>query len=807
MKRKRIWQSLSAVPFLLGLFFFAGPVNAATIYGVNSSNQLVSFGATSPGTVTNVGAITGLQGGETIVGIDFRPADGWLYALGSNSRIYTIDKFTAAATFVGTLTTPLNGTSFGFDFNPVADRIRIVSDADQDLRANPNNGTNVVDGTLAYSAGDPNAGQNPNVTGAAYIGSFVNTTSTALYDIDSNLNILVTQNPANSGMLQTVGSLGFDVSDVAGFDHTAASNIAYASLNVGGSNGFYNINLATGAATLIGVLGDQTITDITVEIGAAEGLIAYALTNDNRLVTFSTENPNVALNTVTLTGLQPGESMRGIDLRPATGELYGFGTIVAGVTGSLYTINPLTGAATFIAAYDQTLLGGDYGFDFNPTVDRIRTVSDLDINRRTNPADGATINDGTLAYDAGDPNSGANPNIVAVGYENSFGGATATRLFDIDSDLDILARQNPANAGTLLTVGPLTWNTTANAGMDIIRGSNRAVAALELSIGGNPAGNSGLYEVDTATGTAAFIAPIGVDAPVISLAVSSPTAINRLDYNGDGRADYATFRPSNNTWSILQSDGSTLTFPFGNANTDFITPGDYDGDGTTDVAVWRETDGVWYVLQSSTGTFLFTQFGTPGDEPVARDYDGDGRTDYAIVRRAGGQMFWWILNSAGGNVSVQQFGLDTDFVAPGDYDGDGRFDLAVFRNETNGQGRFYVNQTTAGFTAVDWGLGTDLVVPGDYDGDGKTDYAVVRQGAPYTWYILRSSDFGFTFRQLGTKPHVLTPNDYDGDGRTDVSVWDPTTATFFVQQSLSGALVQTQFGQNGDFPIANYDTH
>ncbi|MEZ5424765.1 MAG: DUF4394 domain-containing protein [Pyrinomonadaceae bacterium] len=807
-------RGLLSVPIILGLLFFAGlsQAIAATVYGINSSNQLVRFGATSPGNVTTVGPITGLQSGESVLGIDFRPATGQLYALGSTSRIYTVDKRTGAATLVGVLTTPLSGTNFGFDFNPVADRIRIVSDADQDLRANPINGSNVVDGTLVYSSGDPNSGQNPTVTGAAYIGSFVNTTSTTLYDIDSGLDVLVTQNPANSGMLQTIGSLGINVTDVAGFDHTAASNIAYASFNVAGAGGsalgFYTVNLQTGAATLIGSLGDQTITDIAVEIGYAEGLTAYGLGPNNQLIQFSTKNPNVLTNSVTVTGLNPGETLRGIDFRPATGELYGYGSDPTGaVSRTLYSINPITGAATVRGSVDQLTAGSDFGFDFNPTVDRIRIVNDVDQNRRANPDTGATISDGTLAYDGGDPNSGANPNIVAVGYENSFGGATSTRLFDIDSDLDILAQQNPANAGTLLTVGPLTWNTSANAGFDIIRGSNRGLAALELIVGGNPAGNSGLYEVDTATGTAAFIAPIGANFPIISLTVGFPTAVNRFDFDGNSLASLATFRVNNNNWYILRPDGNTQNFAFGNANTDFLTPADFDGDGKTDAAVWRQTEGNWYIVRSSDGTVQISQFGAPGDEPVARDYDGDGKADLAVVRRSGGQMTWFIFQSLTGTVRIDQFGLAGDFVAPGDYDGDGRFDLATFRGDPGGQATFFVQRSTAGFTAINWGLGSDLVAPGDYDGDGKTDFAVVRQGTPYVWYILRSSDFSFYAVQLGTKPHYTAQNDYDGDGRTDVAVYDPIGGIFYALRSTNNALIQTPFGQNGDYPIANFDTH
>jgi hypothetical protein len=96
MKQLSIRRSFAAVPFLLGLFFFGGlmKVNAITLYGVTTTNQLVRFDSATPGTVVAVGAITGIQGGETILGIDFRPATGQLYALGSTSRLYTIDTAT-----------------------------------------------------------------------------------------------------------------------------------------------------------------------------------------------------------------------------------------------------------------------------------------------------------------------------------------------------------------------------------------------------------------------------------------------------------------------------------------------------------------------------------------------------------------------------------------------------------------------------------------------------------------------------------------------------------------------------------------
>ncbi|HLM61131.1 MAG TPA: VCBS repeat-containing protein, partial [Pyrinomonadaceae bacterium] len=112
-----------------------------------------------------------------------------------------------------------------------------------------------------------------------------------------------------------------------------------------------------------------------------------------------------------------------------------------------------------------------------------------------------------------------------------------------------------------------------------------------------------------------------------------------------------------------------------------------------------------------------------------------------------------------------------------------------------------------GFAAVQFGIGSDRVVPGDYDGDGRTDFAVVRTGTAYQWYILRSSDNTVQFDQLGTQSFLPVQNDYDGDGRTDVAVYNPSNGFFFIRRSSNGGLIQTQFGQAGDYPVANYDTH
>ena len=171
-------------------------------------------------------------------------------------------------------------------------------------------------------------------------------------------------------------------------------------------------------------------------------------------------------------------------------------------------------------------------------------------------------------------------------------------------------------------------------------------------------------------------------------------------------------------------------------------------------------------------------------------------------------MVWYIaLSGTANGFRAQQFGFDTDTVAPGDYDGDGRFDLAVYRGAANGPATFYVQQSTAGLRAVQFGIGSDLVVPGDYDGDGKYDFAVLRQGSVYTWYIFGSAGNSFRAVQFGTKPQLSVQGDYDGDGRTDIATWNPINGAFYVNRSSDGTTQTVVFGQNGDYPVANFDTH
>lgn len=248
-------------------FRITAPVAAGTIsvalpdfatnsqfFALTDDNTLISFDVSSPGETESI-AVTGVDG--ALLGIDTRPANGLIYGLTTANSIYTIDPDSGEATFVSTLDMPFDGgTISGFDFNPAADRLRLVGDNDQDFRINVETGEVIVDGTLAFAEGDENEGVNPNVTAAAYTNSFDGTTSTQLYDIDTLLNDLVLQNPPNDGTLMTIGDLGIDFDTLGGFDIISTSDGDNAAFAVSNSS-LYSIDLDMGMAFELGQIGSE----------------------------------------------------------------------------------------------------------------------------------------------------------------------------------------------------------------------------------------------------------------------------------------------------------------------------------------------------------------------------------------------------------------------------------------------------------------------------------------------------------------------------------------------------------------------
>jgi len=276
---------LASVVVSSALFLLPTKGKSEQLFSTNGSS-ISRFDSAVLGSTTTV-PYTGLQAGETIIGIDIRPANGLLYGIGSTSRIYTINPLTGSATQVGAAGAfTINGTGFGLDFNPAVDRIRLVSNTEQNLRLNPNDGTLTSTDTPLNPAG--------NVVGLAYDRNDNDTTTaTTLYGIDSAAGTLVlvgsingTPNSPNTGIVTTVGSLGLgtNLNEAIGFDISGRSGIGFATITTGGISRLYTINLTTGAATLSssngGAIGSGTSPFIGLaaipEPGTATMAICFA---------------------------------------------------------------------------------------------------------------------------------------------------------------------------------------------------------------------------------------------------------------------------------------------------------------------------------------------------------------------------------------------------------------------------------------------------------------------------------------------------------------------------------------------------
>ncbi len=211
------------------------------------------------------------------------------------------------------------------------------------------------------------------------------------------------------------------------------------------------------------------------------------------------------------------------------------------------------------------------------------------------------------------------------------------------------------------------------------------------------------------------------------------------DYDGDGLTDIAVWRPETGIWYVVRSRdsqvemmnwGTKIYVPNGYVSDEPVAA-DYDGDGQADFAVWRPATGVWYVLKSSSGYnpkyAQYFQWGKLGDIPVAADYDGDGKCDFAVFRST--ENRWYVYQSSSNSWKTTVLGrAGYDLLVPADYTGDDKADFAIYRH-----GTWLIQDSATGeIYTFQFGLSTDTPVPADYNGDGLTDLAVFRNGV---WYV------------------------------------------------------------------------
>ncbi len=540
-------------------------VTTPLVYGLTTTNSLVRFSADG-GPVVFGPEFSGLGAGETVVGIDFRPLTGELYAVsrdGANvGRLYTVNVASGALTSV-TLSGPtltITG-SVGIDFNPAAaagvNALRIVTSDEQNYRLTFSGATATVNVDTALNVFGGASGTNVIATaysnnrsglpGAAGVGG------TTQYAIDSATDRLYRVNPPNGGVLTNGLSLGVAIDGTGGLDIVTGTDRALAIFTLGASSFLYEVNLTTGGAIPVRFLPDG-IADLAVPMPVVfPSTTIVGLTATNSLVLFSTDGGPVASGPI-ISGLGAGETVMAIDFRPFTGDLYAL-TRDAGNVGRLYTVNPASGVATSVALSGAALtITGTVGMDFNPAAvtgtNALRIVTGDEQNYRlVFSAAGATVNVDSALNVAG----ASATNVTATAYSNNRSGLPGgagvggTIQYAIDSDLDVLYRVNPPNNGTLTEAKPLALDVRSVGGLDLATANDRALAVFDV------AGAVGLYEVALTNGATSLIRSL--PANITDLAIPTPV-LGRLHAAGNNLTVSGGIGP----FGVLRADVVTELF-------------------------------------------------------------------------------------------------------------------------------------------------------------------------------------------------------------------------------------------------------
>jgi len=286
-------------------------------------------------------------------------------------------------------------------------------------------------------------------------------------------------------------------------------------------------NPAMALLALVGLAACSSVPDETPGPTARE--MIYAVTSTQQLIQFNAGQPQVLLSSKPLRGLAPQERLLGIDYRVAKGKLYGLGA-----SGQLYRINTQDGSVSAVGTPSALPSDGaqEWGFDFNPTVDRIRVVNDAGFNLRLHPDTGAVVDgnaeqpglqfDGRLAFDAGDVNAGKLVAIVAAGYSYNKRDEKITTNYALEGRQGLLVHQGSKegvqpmispNSGRLFTIGSLGLGAFERATLDVSDVSNTAYSAISRG------GSSVWYRIDLETGRATRIGTIGGGAAVVGAAI------------------------------------------------------------------------------------------------------------------------------------------------------------------------------------------------------------------------------------------------------------------------------------------------
>jgi len=256
----RTVKTLALAGALAASTFVATSAQAGWIIGLVNGKQIVTI---VPAT-RKVTAKADIKGAGLLLGIDVRPADGMLYGVTSDGTIWTIDAKTGQASMKSKMSQTLKpGVVATVDFNPVADRLRVMGSDGTNLRVNVDDGKVTTDGSHKFADTDMHKGEKPNIVAGAYTNSVKGAKETALYNIDATIGGLIKQAPPNDGTLNAVGKLGIKV-DVVAFDIWSDGQGKNEAWLMAG-DWLHSVDLAIGKATpSVQIKGVSGVRDIAI---------------------------------------------------------------------------------------------------------------------------------------------------------------------------------------------------------------------------------------------------------------------------------------------------------------------------------------------------------------------------------------------------------------------------------------------------------------------------------------------------------------------------------------------------------------
>lgn len=722
-------------PSLVSLESRETPAAAFALTG----NAIIPFDTDFPSLAQAAVPVTGLGSGETLQSIDIRPQNGHLYGLTSNGkggvRLYGISARTGKATPLtaapvtftdaGGAAVAIGGTRLEIDFHPGIDRLRIVTDTGVNFRMNPNTGA-LIDGDTAAGGINPdgklaNGASTANGAGTAFTNSFANADPTTQYTIDATTRQLLIQNPSNTGTLVNGVAITSDGTNklaftaVGGFDIPAsvavnanndpATGSGFAIFTVGGTAALYSVNLANGRASLVGGIGlvATAITGLAVAESRPAGAPLIALDGGNLVRTFV--NSTASSKTVAITGLTPGESLVGIDYRPANGQLVALGIDAVAETGTLYLVDPQGGQVAPLVAGTPSAISFTgvnfpavgYGFDFNPTVDNIRVTTATGLNFRLNPANGLPVDSDGNSANGNTPDTGINGSgvtgVSGTAYTNSFGGAPVTTQYTLDAETDRLFIQNPPNSGSQVLVASVTLggaklDFTEISGFDIapaVQVSQNNTKATGSALAGLTVdGVRSLYRIDLGTGAATLVSPLPNGSRGLTVAEDFSPRRFELYAAGSG--------PGIANQVVVYNPDGTQRFRFSPYEAGFtggvyVATGDVNADGIDDIITGTGAGGgpLVRIFDGATGSLTASLFAYEdsfrgGVIVAAGDTNGDGRAEIITGTGVGGGPRVRVLNGNGFGEIANYFAYEDSFrggvlVGAGDVNGDGLADV------------------------------------------------------------------------------------------------------------------------------------